>query len=108
MNEEDEFTDKALISHEHEMAPDATEPATPVELDALSDPRSGIAKPARTRAARKLVTTLTLSSRTCRWPIGDPAKADFHYCGEPPQSGRVYCGTHDSMSYQAPQRRKPS
>jgi len=108
MNEEDEVMDKALILNEPELVPDATEPVAPVAVSSLARARSAIAKPAGPRGARKLVTTLTLSSRTCRWPIGDPAKPDFHYCGEPPQSGRVYCGTHDGMSYQAPQRRKPS
>ena len=104
MNEEAKFTDKALILHE-QLAPDATEPATPVEMSSLSPV---LEKPVRTRATRKLVTTLTLSSQTCRWPIGDPAKPDFHYCGQLPQSGRVYCSTHDDMSYQTPQRRKAS
>ena len=55
---------------------------------------------------KKLVTTLTLSSRTCKWPFGDPATSDFHYCGQPPQTGRPYCDTHDAMSYQAAPRRR--
>src|SRR5207302_618126 len=57
---------------------------------------------------RKLVTTLTLTSSTCRWPFGDPAKSDFHYCGQLPQTGRPYCDTHDRMSYQSASRKKPS
>src|SRR5438046_457069 len=57
---------------------------------------------------RKLVTTLTLTSRHCRWPFGDPAKAGFHYCGRLPQTGRPYCDTHDRMSYQSASRKKPS
>mgnify|MGYP001305440036 FL=1 len=57
---------------------------------------------------RKLVTTLTLTSRTCKWPIGDPAASGFHYCGLPPQSGRPYCDEHDRMSYQATPRKRPS
>ena len=43
----------------------------------------------------KFVTTLTLNSRTCRWPVGDPTELDFHYCGQPPNSSRPYCDAHD-------------
>jgi GcrA cell cycle regulator len=47
----------------------------------------------------KFVTTATLTSRTCKWPIGDPAEADFHYCGHPPRAGGPYCQMHDEKSY---------
>jgi GcrA cell cycle regulator len=47
---------------------------------------------------RKLVTTMTLTSDTCKWPFGDPASPDFHYCGRAPQSGRPYCATHEAIS----------
>jgi GcrA cell cycle regulator len=106
MSEENKFTDKALMPDEHEAVSDTPEPVALVEISPRQP--SGIAKSSRARATRKLVTTLTLSSRTCRWPIGDPSKPDFHYCGELPQSGRVYCGMHEDMSYQTPQRRKAS
>ena len=52
------------------------------------------------------VTTETLTSSTCRWPIGDPTAPDFHYCGERPQPSGVYCDTHDAMSRPAGQRRR--
>ena len=48
----------------------------------------------------KFVTTLTLNSRTCRWPVGDPTELDFHYCGQPPNSSRPYCGAHELMGNQ--------
>lgn len=48
----------------------------------------------------KFVTTLTLNSRTCRWPLGDPAELDFHYCGQPPNSRRPYCNAHELRGYQ--------
>jgi len=46
------------------------------------------------------VTTLTLNARTCRWPIGDPAEADFHYCGHPPRLGAPYCQAHARIAHQ--------
>ena len=30
---------------------------------------------------RKIVGTL--NANDCRWPIGDPQKPDFHFCGKP-------------------------
>ena len=36
------------------------------------------AKPAKISARRKKITTLHLTSYTCRWPIGDPVHPDFH------------------------------
>lgn len=48
----------------------------------------------------KFVTTLTLNSRTCRWPVGDPTELGFHYCGHSPNSHRPYCGAHELMGYQ--------
>ena len=29
-------------------------------------------------------TVLTINDRMCKWPIGDPSKSDFHFCGHPP------------------------
>jgi len=54
---------------------------------------------------KKLITTLALTSETCRWPIGDPTESDFHYCGQLPLNGRPYCDTHNSMSYQSARRK---
>jgi len=59
----------------------------------------------RKTAKRRLVTTMTLTSDTCKWPIGDPAASDFHYCGRLPQDGRPYCDTHNSMSRQSARRK---
>jgi GcrA cell cycle regulator len=37
---------------------------------------------------------LQLNCRTCRWPVGDPAKSDFFFCGAVPREGEVYCAAH--------------
>lgn len=89
----------------------ANEPVFFEDEDTPSETGLGRLAPSRPRGIapakpRKPVTTLTLSSRTCRWPIGDPALVGFHYCGVPPQSGRPYCDEHDRMSYQAVPRKK--
>ena len=64
------------------------------------------AKPVRTPARRKKLTTLHLTSYTCRWPIGDPVQPDFHYCGALPLQGRNYCEKHEAMSMQPSSRRR--
>ena len=76
----------------------------PLLPDIQREPEKPVRRPAKT----KLITTLDLTSATCRWPFGDPATPDFHYCGELPQAGGIYCDTHDSMSRPASQRRKSS
>ena len=62
--------------------------------------------PVRKRAKRKLITTIDLTIDTCRWPLGDPAESDFHYCGEQPLIGQPYCDKHDANSYQRARRNK--
>ena len=106
MNEELKPADLPLADHE-DGVPDVASPAGEAKFLPLPRPQTVVVAPAR-KPGRKVVTTLTLSSRTCKWPIGDPAKSDFHYCGLPPQSGRPYCETHDNMSYQPTPRRRAS
>lgn len=36
----------------------------------------------------------------CCWPIGDPATAEFRFCGEPSrQRGATYCLEHHALAY---------
>jgi GcrA cell cycle regulator len=48
----------------------------------------------------KRATILTLTERTCKWPIGDPATEDFWFCGLSVQSGKPYCEAHVSVAFQ--------
>jgi GcrA cell cycle regulator len=50
-------------------------------------------------------TLMQLTSRTCRWPVGDPRKAGFHFCGAVPVQGKPYCEFHVGIAYAPPQRR---
>jgi GcrA cell cycle regulator len=49
-------------------------------------------------------TVLTLDARMCKWPIGDPSRDGFSFCGRANSDG-PYCSHHASMAYQ-PQQRK--
>ncbi|WP_228243314.1 GcrA family cell cycle regulator [Porphyrobacter sp. GA68] len=44
---------------------------------------------------------LDLSERVCRWPMGHPGEADFHFCGEAVNPGFPYCVEHCGRAYQA-------
>lgn len=50
-------------------------------------------------------TVLTINDRMCRWPIGDPAENEFHFCGRNPKSGSPYCEAHSRKAYQPQQLR---
>jgi len=52
------------------------------------------------------VTIMSLSERTCRWPIGDPTDPDFRFCGRLPASGMPYCRDHARIAYQPLQDRR--
>lgn len=52
-------------------------------------------------------TVLTITDRMCRWPIGDPAETEFHFCGRKPKFGSPYCEAHARKAYQPqPHRRE--
>jgi len=42
---------------------------------------------------------LDLEPADCRWPIGDPRKPDFGFCGERRQPGKSYCAGHCKLAY---------
>ena len=44
---------------------------------------------------------LDLNDRICRWPMGHPGEADFHFCGEKVNPGFPYCVDHCGRAFQA-------
>ena len=51
------------------------------------------------RDARKL-GLMDLTERTCKWPIGDPSRGEFYFCGHPVVTGKPYCKGHTAAAYQ--------
>jgi GcrA cell cycle regulator len=48
------------------------------------------------------VTILELRESMCRWPIGDPAQPEFHFCGVKKVPGHgPYCARHSRIAYQS-------
>ena len=89
------------------------------EKAAVARPSAPAAEPAAPRASRTSskvlakdtkVTLLDLNDRICKWPIGHPDEAGFHFCGKPVSPGFPYCGEHCLLAYQAqmPRRDRPA
>jgi GcrA cell cycle regulator len=49
---------------------------------------------------------LDLSERVCKWPMGHPGEADFHFCGVDVNPGFPYCVQHCGQAYQAQMPRR--
>ena len=73
------------------------------EIDQLSAEPEFIAPAVLTSG--DMATVSTLKGNMCKWPIGDPAKDDFHFCGQSAPTGKPYCGYHAQMAFQPAQRR---
>jgi GcrA cell cycle regulator len=46
------------------------------------------------------VTIMELREQMCRWPLGDPGRDDFRFCGSRIGSGGPYCVHHAGIAYQ--------
>ncbi|MFK0385084.1 MULTISPECIES: GcrA family cell cycle regulator [Rhizobium/Agrobacterium group] len=58
-----------------------------------------------TPASRRLTLT-ELTERTCKWPVGDPLKDDFHFCGCEALESSPYCKFHAKLAYQPVSERR--
>ncbi|NTF30805.1 GcrA family cell cycle regulator [Rhizobium skierniewicense] len=52
------------------------------------------------------LTLTELTERTCKWPVGDPLKDDFHFCGCDASESSPYCKFHAKMAYQPVSERR--
>ncbi|WP_112663819.1 GcrA family cell cycle regulator [Microvirga flavescens] len=46
------------------------------------------------------VTIMELRESMCRWPMGDPTKPEFRFCGARSNPGVPYCTHHAQIAYQ--------
>ena len=53
----------------------------------------------------KRCSLLELAGGDCRWPLGDPGKADFGFCGNHVIAGISYCAGHARLAYRLPSGR---
>ena len=54
----------------------------------------------------KRVPLIRLTERTCKWPLGDPLKEDFCFCGNDSPDSSPYCGFHQKLAYQPSAERR--
>jgi GcrA cell cycle regulator len=52
------------------------------------------------------VTIMDLRESMCRWPMGDPTKPEFRFCGARSITGLPYCNHHARIAYQPVADRK--
>jgi GcrA cell cycle regulator len=52
------------------------------------------------------VTIMDLRESMCRWPMGDPTKPEFRFCGARAVTGLPYCTHHARVAYQPVADRK--
>jgi GcrA cell cycle regulator len=77
----------------------------PARSDAGSpspDPRRRGRRYPDERVAPRGKSLLELTNGTCRWPVGKPGTAGFHFCGEAGadlENGRPYCERHAKRAY---------
>ena len=71
------------------------------EYDAEPQRRSGEVVP----IARKL-SLVQLTEHTCKWPVGDPLKPDFHFCGNNAGDASPYCQYHARLAFQPASERR--
>lgn len=76
-----------------------------LELDARPSPIKKVAAPslkvqkAKHNNNKGYMTLLDLKLNSCRWPIGEPKDADFHFCGKDTVTGKPYCSEHCKVAY---------
>lgn len=74
---------------------------TPVST---TPPQPIVERAARGAAAPLMVSLADLGAHMCKWPIGDPAREDFGFCGHRAETG-PYCPAHEKAA--ANPRAKP-
>lgn len=89
----------------------ASAPAAPAARQAAARPAAvATAAPAPVEPAilpsGEFATVLTLRDSMCKWPIGDPAQAEFRFCGRKTAGGNAYCEAHSSVAYQPSNKRR--
>ena len=87
-------------------APPARRPIVPAGQPLPPQPSANEISPEALASVRevekkaKRISLMELTERTCKWPIGDPATAEFWFCGLSVQAGKPYCEAHVGVAFQ--------
>ncbi|WP_113912282.1 GcrA family cell cycle regulator [Roseovarius dicentrarchi] len=96
--EEDEPAPAPIVTRIKPIIP-AGQPLPPQPSANEIDPKA-LAKVSEVEKKAKRLSLMELTSRTCKWPVGDPATDDFWFCGLPSQAGKPYCEAHVGVAFQ--------
>jgi GcrA cell cycle regulator len=81
---------------------EAAAPLPPEDPEVASEATPAVEPP---RSSGKRTSA---GQQSCAWPIGDPATADFHFCGEATAPGKPYCRAHCELAYVSKTRERES
>ena len=76
-----------------------------IEVDLVAEQDFSISTDVVVPMSRRLELT-QLTERTCKWPIGDPLKEEFHFCGNDSPEASPYCSFHARLAYQPSAERR--
>lgn len=65
---------------------------SPIKKEAVKTVKHKAEKPSK-------MTLMDLKLNSCRWPVGEPKDADFHFCGKDTVTGKPYCQEHCKVAY---------
>ncbi len=76
--------------------------AGPAPADSRTTPSTDVVNPDVLFAQLKdqRLPLMYLTSRTCRWPIGDPSTKNFWFCGKQSAIDKPYCAEHSELAFQ--------
>lgn len=83
----------------------ATSSRTGLFVSGVSLPKEPLPKEESPSDYAKLYTLDELTGGMCRWPVGDPRKEGFGFCGGEKVVGHSYCERHCRRAYRAPEPR---
>jgi GcrA cell cycle regulator len=78
----------------------------PIPLQPVAEEPAVFAEDDIAIAMSERVTIMDLRESMCRWPMGDPTKPEFRFCGARSITGLPYCTHHSRIAYQPVADRK--
>ena len=76
-----------------------------IEVDALEEMQVSTSNNVVVPIFKRL-PLVRLTERTCKWPLGDPLKDDFCFCGNDSPDNKPYCTYHQKLAYQPSAERR--
>jgi len=83
-------------------------PRTPQQIVAAAAVPAPPPLEAKKMSNGEFATILTVTDHMCKWPIGDPSKSEFRFCGRKTDPDEPYCVAHSRVAYQPSRRRGAS